>query len=255
VDDDSPNLPPDIGTAHLIAQWRRLRERAAAAQLTGVEASGGGGYGIASISLSAHGQGSVAPPELAPAVGNAAGGSSAQAEGSAAEAPPEVALAFALLDLGGRTREGDLIVAVRPAWTQILEELERDPHALQKLSARQAEELVAGGWRDHGWQVTLTPRSGDGGVDIIATRRDLDGAIRILDQVKRYKPGHLVTAEDVRAMWGVLDADRRASKAYVTTTSGFAPGIECEFADRMPSRIELRDGAALREWLRRRPTT
>jgi restriction system protein len=163
-------------------------------------------------------------------------------------APPEVALAFALLEVGGRTDEGQLIVAVRPAWIQILEDLERDPHALHKLSPREAEQLVAGGWRAHGWEVTLTPRSGDGGVDIIATRSDV-GAIRILDQVKRYRPGHLVTADDVRAMWGVLDADRRASKAYVTTTSRFAPGVHREFSDRMPTRLELRDGVALSAWL------
>lgn len=41
---------------------------------------------------------------------------------------------------------------------------------------------------------------------IIATRSDV-GAIRVLDQAKRYKPGHLVTAEEVRAMWGVLNRD------------------------------------------------
>lgn len=85
-------------------------------------------------------------------------------------------------------------------------------------------------------------------MDIIATRHDV-GAIRILDQVKQYRPGHLVPVNDVRAMWGVLNADRRASKGLITTTSAFAPGVAKEFADRMPTRLELRDGATLRDWL------
>jgi restriction system protein len=51
-------------------------------------------------------------------------------------------------------------------------------------------------------------------------------------------------------MWGVLDRDRKASKAIITTTSTFAPGVLKEFKDSMPSRLELRDGAQLREWLR-----
>jgi restriction system protein len=164
--------------------------------------------------------------------------------------PPEVALAFGLLDFGERVEEGQVILAITPAWVQSITDLEEDPNALYRLSPREAEELVAGAYRSQDWQVTLTPRSGDGGVDIIATRSDV-GAIRILDQVKLYKPGNLVPTHDVRAMWGVLDADERASKADVTTTSGFAPGVQQEFADRMPTRLELRDAVALRDWLQR----
>ena len=98
--------------------------------------------------------------------------------------------------------------------------------------------------------MTLTPRSGDRGKDVVATRTDFD-AIRMLDQVKHHRPGHLVPADDVRALVGTLDGDRRASKAIVTTTSRFAPGVDAEFATRTPSRIELGDGAALRKWLRK----
>jgi restriction system protein len=83
---------------------------------------------------------------------------------------------------------------------------------------------------------------------VIATRSDF-GAIRVLDQAKLYKPGHLVDAEEVRAMWGVLDRDRRASKAVVTTTSQFAKGVYKEFADSIPTRLELRDGEQVKQWL------
>jgi restriction system protein len=54
--------------------------------------------------------------------------------------------------------------------------------------------------------VTLTPRSGDYGRDVIAVKRGL-GFIRVIDRVKAYKPDHLVTADDVRALMGVLQGD------------------------------------------------
>lgn len=252
VDDTDPILAGDAGSANLIAHWKRMQEeRSGATQtgampvpLTGVSATGVVGtvnLTLGELTLRGYGVVSV--------VAQATGLSSAQAESDSIEAPPEVALAFALLDVGDRVAEGQLIVAVTPAWERIISELGRDPNALYRLTPRQAEELVAGAYRSQDWQVTLTPRCADGGVDIIATRSDV-GHIRILDQVKLYKPDHLVPAKDVREMCGVLDADRRASKAYVTTTSGFAPGVRREFADRMPTRLELRDGASLTEWLK-----
>jgi restriction system protein len=169
-------------------------------------------------------------------------------DSSVSTASPEVALGFLFVETGARTSEGHVIIAVRPAWEQILREIASDPNALYRLDPRGFEELLAGAYSRAGWEVTLTPRSGDGGKDIIATRHDI-GSIRILDQAKLYAPKHLVSADDVRAMWGVLDSDRRASKAYVTTTSDFAPGVYKEFADRMPTRIELRNGVRLTEWL------
>jgi restriction system protein len=57
-------------------------------------------------------------------------------------------------------------------------------------------------------EVTLTPRSGDLGRDVIAVKRGL-GTVRVIDQVKAYGPSHLVTADDVRALLGVLRATKR----------------------------------------------
>jgi restriction system protein len=80
--------------------------------------------------------------------------------------------------------------------------------------------------------------------------RDQTGStIRIVDQVKRYAPHRKVIANDVRALAGVLLRDRDVSKGIVTTTSDFAPGIQKEFAPLMPSRIELKNGQVLKEWL------
>jgi len=93
-----------------------------------------------------------------------------------------------------------------------------------------------------------TPRSGDSGRDIIATHGD---GTRILDQVKAFAPHRRVTADDIRAMIGVLSLDANVSKAYITTTSTFAPeiGRDEAIARVVPSRLELRDRHALLVWL------
>lgn len=163
---------------------------------------------------------------------------------------PELMVGVSLIVSGSQTGEGALVTAVTPMWMAFLDELAERPAAFGLLDPRQTEELIAGAYERDRWRVTLTPRSGDGGRDIIAYRDDV-GAIRVLDQVKRYAPGHLVTADEVRALFGVLNLDPKASKAYVTTTSAFAPGVAREFASVMPTRLELRDGNDLRAWLNR----
>jgi len=62
------------------------------------------------------------------------------------------------------------------------------------------EELIADAYKQRGFdQVTLTPRSGDGGVDVIAEKSGW-GSVRFIDQVKAYKPGHLFEADEVSAL-------------------------------------------------------
>ena len=60
-----------------------------------------------------------------------------------------------------------------------------------------------------------------------------------------------MTANDVRAMAGVLDTQRNVSKGFVTTTSEFAPRIAEEpgLTALMPHRLELRPRQILLPWL------
>jgi restriction system protein len=60
-----------------------------------------------------------------------------------------------------------------------------------------------------------------------------------------------VSANDVRALLGVLTADASVSKGIITTTSEFAPGIRKEPGLKrfMPYRLELKEGPELRAWL------
>jgi restriction system protein len=147
---------------------------------------------------------------------------------------------------GGRTHEGMLIQMVEPAWTRIIEMMQQDPGLMFEIPPRQWEVIIAGAYKTAGFEdVILTPRSGDLGRDIIATKRGI-GTVRVIDQVKAYKHGRRVSADDVRALIGVRYADG-ASKAFLSTTSTFAPRIATDptIQPYIPSQLELIDGAQL----------
>ena len=147
---------------------------------------------------------------------------------------------------GDRTPEGQLVEAVTVPWFEIIELLNRDPTLAFQLDPRKWEEMIAGAYERAGFdEVTLTPRSGDLGRDVIAIKRGI-GIVRVIDQVKAYGPGHLVTANDVRALLGVLEGDK-ASKGFLTTTSDFAPKLPDDILLKpyIPAKLELINGKLL----------
>jgi restriction system protein len=147
---------------------------------------------------------------------------------------------------GDRTTEGTLIEAVTIPWYKIIELYKTDRNAAYQISPDKWEEIIAGAYKEAGFEeVTLTPRSGDHGRDVIAIKYGI-GFIRVIDQVKAYKPPHLVDADDVRALMGVLGGDG-ASKGYLSTTSDFAPMIRKDplITPYIPSKLELINGTAL----------
>ena len=64
--------------------------------------------------------------------------------------------------------------------------------------------------------------------------------------MRAYGPDHLVTADDVRALLGVLQGDK-ASKGFMTTTSDFAPKLRDDILLKpyMPAQLELINGKML----------
>ena len=156
----------------------------------------------------------------------------------------------AVVNTAQKVPEGRLINAVTLPWIQIVNKLKDDPTFAHQISPEKWEEIIAGAYDKAGFdEVILTPRSGDFGRDVIATKCGI-GTIRIIDQVKAFKPGHLVSANDVRALMGVLQGDK-ASKGFLTTTSDFAPRIKVDplITPFIPSQLQLINGKELIERL------
>ena len=180
-----------------------------------------------------------------------------QIENAQESSKPPLDLSQHAIVLGGivekyeKTSEGSLIEVLEPAWWMILQAISIDPAAIHQLKPEQMEELIAACYRKAGFdEVTLTPRSGDFGRDVIAVRRGW-GSVRIFDQVKAYSPGHLVPADDIRSLLHVVASDRNATKGVLTTTSAFAPRVWTDptIAPYLPHKLELVDGSQLNQRL------
>ena len=85
------------------------------------------------------------------------------------------------------TSEGVLVEAVAIPWLELVAQLERDPRLCHQIHWRTWEEIVAGAYDRQGYEVTLTPRSNDGGRDIIAVHADF-GSVRISSKSKPSPP-------------------------------------------------------------------
>jgi restriction system protein len=136
-------------------------------------------------------------------------------------------------------------------WDEIVQALGDDWTLAYRLPPERWEEIVAGAFHRAQYdEVTLTPRSGDHGRDVIAIKRGI-GCVKIIGSVKRYAPGNLVRYDDIRALLFVLSNERDASKAIITTTSDFPPRINEDpfIAPFLPTRLELITGEALQKWL------
>jgi restriction system protein len=149
-----------------------------------------------------------------------------------------------------RTSEGVLLKSTSIVWTEIARKLAADWTIAYQLSPENWEEIVAGAFRKSGYDVILTPRSGDHGRDVIATKSGV-GCVKIIGSVKAYHPGNLVPYDDVRALLGVMSGERDVSKGIITTTSDFPPNIEKDpfIAPFLPTRLELMNSERLQNWL------
>lgn len=156
----------------------------------------------------------------------------------------------AIITCGDKTNEGRLVEGVGIAWDEIIKLLTDNPEELYKIDPRKFEELIAGAYVRDGYEVELTPRSGDKGRDVVATRHGV-GSIRIFDQIKRYKITRPVSADEVRALVGVITMAPNVSKGVITTTSTFAPKLlfDNDIARFVPHRLELKPKNVLLPWL------
>lgn len=149
-----------------------------------------------------------------------------------------------------------LIPELRLQIAQVNEELVKhlaaNPQALHSLDPRRFEELVGELFRDLGYEVILTPRSRDGGVDIRAIHKSSVGTLLYLVECKRYGPQQPVGVEIVRSLYGVAAAER-ATCGVLATTSYFTKGAK-EFAKTLQYQLSLRDYSDLMVWLKQYPT-
>ena len=162
---------------------------------------------------------------------------------------PDILMQTRIVNLGDRVDRGRIVAATTPAWQALREEVLKDSTLMEYFPRwhRKFEEFVAGGYYASHWMdVTLSPRSRDGGLDIAARKRGR----QILDQAKAYKPSLLVKHHWVLAALGLLIVHADVDQVRVTTTSHFAPTVLPDFNHLIPDKLALRDQQKLLRWLR-----
>jgi hypothetical protein len=150
-----------------------------------------------------------------------------------------------------RVATGARVQWVTKVWLRVVEAIRGDPKLMFNIPPHIWEEIVAGAFFLLGFdEVVITPRSGDHGRDLIVTRFGI-GSVKIIVSVKAYGEGRLVRYEDVRALLGVLHAERDASKAMLITTSDFPTRMKDDpfIGPWTPFRLQLLNGENLRRWL------
>jgi tetratricopeptide (TPR) repeat protein len=108
--------------------------------------------------------------------------------------------------------------------------------SLDTLSGVDFERLVSQLLERMGFRAEMTKASGDGGVDVVANLDQPFTGGRYLIQCKRYAPDSTIGAATVREFYGAMNADKRAIKGILITTSAFTAQAK-EFAEGLP--IEL----------------
>lgn len=139
---------------------------------------------------------------------------------------------------------------VRDDYGDLYEELfdyfVNNPAKLKELHHRDFEKLLDAVFRNNGYDASLGPGSGDGGVDLKLYHKDAIGDVVTLVQAKRYGDNNPIKLEAVSALSGVVE-DQNANRGLFVTTSRFLPSAR-EFAERQSHRLELATSTDVARW-------
>jgi restriction endonuclease len=129
--------------------------------------------------------------------------------------------------------------------SDLLAAIESEKTSLQEIPWRKLEELVAELLRFRGLQVSVTPKAGDGGRDIIARGELIPGEPTLLAVEVKQKP--VVGLADVQR---ALRANEDFPTLMLATAGRFSAGVVQEKnRTRNRLRLFLKDGVALTQWI------
>jgi hypothetical protein len=151
--------------------------------------------------------------------------------------------------LGSQAAQHSAEIVVCDLWRSLVERLKQRPENVYELSSRQFEELIAEMIHTFGYQVELTPRTRDGGRDIIALRStDLVFPVRHLIEAKLWTPPRKVGRPVIDALFGVGTRERCNGVMVVTPSSFSLDAINAVNDFSLKHYVRLIDGSILPSW-------
>lgn len=164
-------------------------------------------------------------------------------EESEAEQPSEE------LENGDREEVESRIIQVEYLPQRLFDAIRNEPMLMRGLDPRAFEEFTAELLSKLGFQgIRLTPRSGDGGRDIVATQVVNDIPVIMAFECKQYAESNKIGPDYLRALLGTItQGATRASMGVLVTTSSFTSGARSFIA--AEASIDGKDFKALSKWL------
>lgn len=120
------------------------------------------------------------------------------------------------------------------------------PEFLRQMNPRKFEELIAQIFRNNGYDVRLTPKTRDGGKDIIAAYKTPFGQQLFIIECKRHNETNKVGVEVVRGLYGVKVAEQYNQAILVTTSTFTKPALD--FIKPLRFQLELKDFNDVKTW-------
>jgi len=132
---------------------------------------------------------------------------------------------------------------------RLLSQILSNPSDVRNITPRQFEEFVAELLSELGFSnVILTPRSGDGGKDVIASHSVQDIPLTFYFECKKYAEGNKIQLETMRSLLGTVAHDSRmVNKGILVTTSTFTKG--CKEFIVAESRLDGKDYDGVLGWV------
>jgi hypothetical protein len=165
------------------------------------------------------------------------------ADKESAEAPPEED------EYEEREEVESRIIQVEYLPQRVFDAIRNEPKLMRGLDPRAFEEFTAELLSKLGFKgIWLTPQSGDGGRDIVATQVINDIPVVMAFECKRYAESNKIGPEFLRALLGTItQGATRASMGVLVTTSSFTSGARSFIA--AEASIDGKDFDALAKWL------
>jgi HJR/Mrr/RecB family endonuclease len=107
---------------------------------------------------------------------------------------------------------------------EVINQLILHSEDLYHVHDRFFEELVAELLHVKGWEVELTPIGADGGIDIIAIKKEANDHHKMLVQAKRYDKHRKVGISVAREILHIVD-EQHATRGMIVTTSNFTKPV------------------------------
>jgi hypothetical protein len=131
---------------------------------------------------------------------------------------------------------------------EILYQLSRHPELIHSLESRLFEELIGKIFSKFKLKTSVTKRTRDGGIDIVAFEDTIFSKNNYIIECKRYAPHNKVSVDVVQRLYGIKQS-KNVTKAFLVTSSSFTKSA-MKWAKQHCWELELKDYTDIVKWLR-----